>query len=172
MLSDRHMYAANKLMASQFPDIDGFHSTMLAQSTGFPPISIGGGYMQDGNIIEFMLVYDGAFTLVFKYFQLFRFSVIVLRSTGLLQVSKMVKCGSLIAISVEGSCHVWSCRLLRCMVHWLTPMDCWSLLLLYSSSHHIPSTVGHCALWQHTMQLRATTWLRLHLMNAKFVNTW
>ena len=39
MLSDRHMYAANKLMASQFPGIDGFHSTLLAQSTGFPPIS-------------------------------------------------------------------------------------------------------------------------------------
>ena len=51
MLSDRHMYAANKLMASQFPDIDGFHSTLL---TGFPPISIGGGYMQDGNIVEFI----------------------------------------------------------------------------------------------------------------------
>ena len=51
-------------------------------------------------------------------------------------------------------------------------MDCWSLLLLYSSSQHVPSTVGNCALWQHTMQLRATTWLRLHLMKANFVNTW
>ena len=50
MLSDRHMYVANKLMALQFPGIDGFHSTLLAQSTGFPPISIGGSYMQDGNI--------------------------------------------------------------------------------------------------------------------------
>ena len=54
MLSDRHMYAANKLMASQFPDIDGFHSTLLAQGTGFPPISNGGGYMQDGNIVDFI----------------------------------------------------------------------------------------------------------------------
>ena len=29
-----------------------------------------------------------------------------------------------------------SYRLLRCMVPWLAPMDCWSLLLLYSSSHY------------------------------------
>jgi hypothetical protein len=46
------MYAANKLMALQFPDIDGFHSTLLAQSSGFPPISVEGGYMQDGNSIK------------------------------------------------------------------------------------------------------------------------
>ena len=30
MLSDRHMYAVNKLMASQFTHTDGFHSTLFA----------------------------------------------------------------------------------------------------------------------------------------------
>ena len=64
MLSDRHMYAVNKLMGIQFPDIEGFHSTLLVQRTGFPPVSIEGGFMQDGNIIK--MITDDAITLVFN----------------------------------------------------------------------------------------------------------
>ena len=52
MLSDRHMYAVNKLMGIQFPDIEGFHSNLLVQSMGFPPVSIAGEFMQDGNVIK------------------------------------------------------------------------------------------------------------------------
>ena len=55
---------------------------------------------------------------------------------------------------------------LRCMVPWLAPMDCWSLLLLYSSSHHVPSIVDHYVLQLPTMQQRVMAWLKSHLMKA------
>ena len=42
MLSDRHMYAVNELMAKQFPLLQGLHSTLLAQrASGFPAITLG-----------------------------------------------------------------------------------------------------------------------------------
>ena len=39
MLTDRHMYAAHKLLHQQFPDIEGCHSTLLAQTKSFPPVN-------------------------------------------------------------------------------------------------------------------------------------
>ena len=45
MLTDRHMYAVNKLMEKQFPDLQGLHSTLLVQTPGFPPINLSGGYL-------------------------------------------------------------------------------------------------------------------------------
>ena len=50
-------------------------------------------------------------------------------------------------------------RLLRCMAHWLTPMDCWSLLLLYSSSHHVAKGDNLAE-------------ITLILMKVNSVNTW
>ena len=38
MLTDRHMYAAHKLLRQQFPDIEGCHSTLLTQSNSYPPV--------------------------------------------------------------------------------------------------------------------------------------
>ena len=46
LLCDRHMYAANKLLARQYPHLDGLNSTLLSQSpTGFPQLELSGGYM-------------------------------------------------------------------------------------------------------------------------------
>ncbi len=47
MLSDRHMYAAHKLLASQFPSLQGLQSTLLSQ-TSFQPVSECGGYTPEG----------------------------------------------------------------------------------------------------------------------------
>ena len=38
MLSDRHMHAVNKLMKVQFPHLQGLHSTLLVQTSGFPEL--------------------------------------------------------------------------------------------------------------------------------------
>ena len=35
-------------MKEQFPDLDGLHSTLLVQLSGFPEVNISGGYMQEG----------------------------------------------------------------------------------------------------------------------------
>ena len=39
MLSDRHMYAAHKLMRMQFPNIEGCYSTLLVQKMSFPAVT-------------------------------------------------------------------------------------------------------------------------------------
>ena len=38
-LTDRHMYAAHKLIAMQFSKIEGCHSTLLVQKMAYPPVS-------------------------------------------------------------------------------------------------------------------------------------
>lgn len=39
MLSDRHIYAAHKLLHIQFPKFEGFHSTLLIQHQCFPSVT-------------------------------------------------------------------------------------------------------------------------------------
>ena len=40
LLSDRHMFAAHKLLKSQFPGLQGFQSTIFSQNPGnFGPVS-------------------------------------------------------------------------------------------------------------------------------------
>ena len=46
-LCDRHMHAANKLLAAQFPHLQGLQSTLLSQ-TSFTSIQESGGYMSEG----------------------------------------------------------------------------------------------------------------------------
>ena len=41
LLCDKHMSAANTIMAHQFPNLQGLQSTLLSQMDGFLPISIG-----------------------------------------------------------------------------------------------------------------------------------
>ena len=41
LLCDKHMSAANTIMAHQFPNLQGLQSTLLSQMDGFSPISIG-----------------------------------------------------------------------------------------------------------------------------------
>lgn len=46
-LCDRHMHAANKLLAAQFPHLQGLQSTLLSQ-TSFTSIQESGGYISEG----------------------------------------------------------------------------------------------------------------------------
>ncbi len=39
MLSDRHIYAAHKLLRMQFPKFEGFYSTLLIQRQCFPAVT-------------------------------------------------------------------------------------------------------------------------------------
>ena len=39
MLSDRHIYAAHKLLHRQFPKFEGFYSTLLVQHQCFPSVT-------------------------------------------------------------------------------------------------------------------------------------
>lgn len=39
MLTDKHVYAALKLLRQQFPDIDGFQPTILCQNGGFASVT-------------------------------------------------------------------------------------------------------------------------------------
>ncbi len=50
MLCDRIMFAANKLLAIQFPHLQGLKSTLLSQ-TSFTPIEESGGYITNGECI-------------------------------------------------------------------------------------------------------------------------
>ncbi len=47
ILCDRHMYAANQLLAVQFPGAQGLQSTLLSQ-TSFTSIQLSGGIIHDG----------------------------------------------------------------------------------------------------------------------------
>ena len=49
-LCDRHMNAANKLLAVQFPHLQGLQSTLLSQ-TSFTSIQESGGYMSEGKVL-------------------------------------------------------------------------------------------------------------------------
>ena len=49
-LCDRHMHAANKLLAVQFPHLQGLQSTLLSQ-TSFTSIQESGGYMSEGKVL-------------------------------------------------------------------------------------------------------------------------
>ena len=50
MLTDRHMDAVRKLLASQYPHLQGLQSSLLCQTeTGFNPIDVSGGFMPEGN---------------------------------------------------------------------------------------------------------------------------
>ena len=42
MLCDRHMFAANKLLSSQFPAMQGMQNTLLSQNGRFTPVSSDG----------------------------------------------------------------------------------------------------------------------------------
>ena len=48
MLSDRHMYAVHKMLAAQFPQLQGLQSTLLPQTCGFSPILEHGGFIAAG----------------------------------------------------------------------------------------------------------------------------
>ena len=50
LLCDKHMAAANKILARQFPNLQDLQSTLLAQTDGFLPISTGSnaGYIPEG----------------------------------------------------------------------------------------------------------------------------
>ena len=67
MLSDRHMYAVNILMKEQFPDLDGLHSTLLSQSSGFPEINISGGYMHEGMVLYSIIMTHGTSSACVHY---------------------------------------------------------------------------------------------------------
>ena len=71
MLTDRHISAANQLLASQFPDVRGLQSTVLGQSLSFeatePPfiqiLHVGGNhwmtvYAIDNHLVK---VYDSLY---------------------------------------------------------------------------------------------------------------
>ena len=52
ILTDRHMYAVNKLMEKQFPDLQGPHSTLLVQTpSDFPPINLSVGYLFESMLL-------------------------------------------------------------------------------------------------------------------------
>lgn len=51
MLTDRHMFAVNKLLKVQFPHVQGLHSTLLVQRSGFPPINISAEPVPDGKFV-------------------------------------------------------------------------------------------------------------------------
>ena len=44
MLNDRHMHAVNKMLQTQFPDIQGLQSTLKSQ-TEFDLVVVAGGYL-------------------------------------------------------------------------------------------------------------------------------
>ena len=48
MLSDQHMYAAHKILAEQFPELEGLQSTLLPQTGSFTPVSQCGGFLPKG----------------------------------------------------------------------------------------------------------------------------
>ena len=48
MLNDWHMYAVNKLLTQQYPHLQGLHSTLLNQTSGFPPMEMSGGFVANG----------------------------------------------------------------------------------------------------------------------------
>ena len=48
-LSDRHMYAAHKLLSGEFPSLEGLQSTLLAETGGFLPVNgTQGGFFPEG----------------------------------------------------------------------------------------------------------------------------
>ena len=47
-LTDRHMEAAHKVLAEQFPHLQGLQSTLLAQTGGFTPVSECSGFIPEG----------------------------------------------------------------------------------------------------------------------------
>lgn len=55
MLSDRHMHAANKPIAAQFPHIQSLQSTLLSQ-TSFTPIEESGGFLPEVSLPSFVAV--------------------------------------------------------------------------------------------------------------------
>lgn len=49
MLTDKHVDAASKLLAAQFPNLQGLRSSLQCQSIdGFPPIEFCGGFVPKG----------------------------------------------------------------------------------------------------------------------------
>ena len=48
MLSDQHMHAAQKLLAKQFPHLEGLQSPLLSQTGAFTPVSQGFGFFPEG----------------------------------------------------------------------------------------------------------------------------
>ena len=49
MLNDRHMHAVNKMLQTQFPDIQGLQSTLKSQ-TEFDSVVVAGGYLPTGTV--------------------------------------------------------------------------------------------------------------------------
>lgn len=51
LLCDKHMMAASKILADDFPQLQGLQSTLLYQTDGFSPISIqpSAGCRTEGN---------------------------------------------------------------------------------------------------------------------------
>ena len=47
-LCDRHMYAAQKLLAAQFPHLQGLQSTLLSQTSFTSLQESAGGFMPEG----------------------------------------------------------------------------------------------------------------------------
>ena len=47
-LTDRHMEAAHKVLAEQFPHLQGLQSTLLAQTGSFTPVSECSGFIPEG----------------------------------------------------------------------------------------------------------------------------
>ena len=47
--NDRHMHAVNKMLQTQFPDIQGLQSTLKSQ-TEFDPVIVAGGYLPRGTV--------------------------------------------------------------------------------------------------------------------------
>ena len=47
MLTDRHMHTVNKMLQTQFPDMQGLQSTLKSQ-TEFDPVVVSGGYLPRG----------------------------------------------------------------------------------------------------------------------------
>ena len=49
MLTDKHIDAASKLLAAQFPHLQGLQSSLTCQTTDdFTPVDISGGFMPEG----------------------------------------------------------------------------------------------------------------------------
>ena len=53
LLTDKHMMAAGKVLAKQFPGVQGLQSTLLCQTEGFSPISTesNAGYVLEGKCV-------------------------------------------------------------------------------------------------------------------------
>ena len=59
MLTDKHINAASKVLAEQFPGVQGFQSTLLCQKEQFSPISTesNAGYVAEGKCAVIAFIY-------------------------------------------------------------------------------------------------------------------